>query len=85
MGHIRTQKDTFLYFLDSYIYISMKTIRKGDGFMAENIKKSKKTQIIKGRVTEEKFIEVQKFVEEKGFSVSSLVAVAVTEYINKNR
>ncbi len=53
--------------------------------MAENIKKSKKTQIIKGRVTEEKFIEVQKFVEEKGFSVSSLVAVAVTEYINKNR
>lgn len=53
--------------------------------MNEKVVKSKKTQIIKGRVTEEKFKEVQQYVEDKGFSVSSLVAVAVSEYIKKNK
>ena len=53
--------------------------------MDNKVVKSKKTQIIKGRVTEEKFNEVQKFVEDKGFTVSSLVSVAVSEYIKKNK
>ena len=53
--------------------------------MSNKVIKSKKNQIIKGRVTDEKFNEIQKFVEEKGFSVSSLVAVAVSEYIKNNK
>lgn len=53
--------------------------------MDENIKKSKKNQIIKGRVSEEKFLEIQKFIDDKGFSMSSLVAVAVSEYIKNNK
>lgn len=47
--------------------------------------KSIKSKVIKGCLTEQKYDEVQKFAEETGISVSSLVVVAVSEYIKKNK
>lgn len=47
--------------------------------------KSNKNRVIKGYLTEKKYLEVQKFLEETGISVSSLVAMAVSEYIKKNK
>ena len=50
--------------------------------MSEKVSKSR---VIKGCLTEKKFAEVQKYAEETGISVSSLVVVAVLEYIKKNK
>jgi hypothetical protein len=47
--------------------------------------KTNKTKVIKGYLTEKKFDDVMKFLEETGMSMSSLVAVAVSEYIKKNK
>lgn len=51
----------------------------------DNATKSNKTKVIKGCLTEKKYDEVQKFAEETGISVSSLVVMAVSEYIKKNQ
>ena len=53
--------------------------------MSEKVIKSKKNQIIKGRVSDKKYEEVQAYRQEKGLSVSSLVAVAVSEYMKNNK
>lgn len=47
--------------------------------------KARKEKVIKSRVTEEKYAEVQKYIEETGLSVSSLVALAVSEYMKNNK
>lgn len=51
----------------------------------ENLKKARKEKVIRSRVTEEKYKEVQKYIEETGMSVSSLVALAVSEYMKNNK
>ncbi len=53
--------------------------------MSDKVVKTRKTQIIKGRVSDKKYEEVQAYIEEKGLSVSSLVAVAVSEYMKNNK
>ena len=53
--------------------------------MKNQAEKSTKTKVIKGCLTEKKYQEVQVFAEETGISVSSLVVVAVSEYIKKNK
>lgn len=54
-------------------------------FMKEKVEKKRKEKVIRSRVTEEKYAEVQKYVEETGISISSLVSLAVSEYMKKNK
>lgn len=49
------------------------------------IEKTSKTKVIKGCLTEKKYNEVQQFAEDIGVSVSSLVVMAVSEYIKNNK
>ena len=51
----------------------------------EKLVKARKDRVIRSRVTEEKYQEVQKYIEETGMSVSSLVALAVSEYMKNNK
>ena len=44
-----------------------------------------KNRVIKGYLTEKKYLEVLKYLEETGISISSLVVMAVSEYIKKNK
>ena len=55
---------------------------KGFDFMNE---KARKEKVIRSRVTEEKYVEVLKYVEETGMSVSSLVSLAISEYMKNNK
>lgn len=54
-------------------------------FMSKEVEKVRKNKVLRSRVTEEKYAEVQKYIEEKGISVSSLVALAVSEYMKSNK
>lgn len=47
--------------------------------------KCNKNKVIKGCLTENKYAEVLQYAEETGISISSLVVVAVLEYIKKNK
>ena len=51
----------------------------------EKLVKARKERVIRSRVTEEKYQEVQKYIHETGMSVSSLVALAVSEYMKNNK
>ena len=53
--------------------------------MNNKVDKAIKTKVIKGCLTEKKYDEVQKYAEEIGISVSSLVVMAVTEYMKNNQ
>ena len=52
--------------------------------MEKNIEKSRKTKFIGIRVNEKKYEEINKYAEDTGISISSLVAIAVSEYLKKN-
>ena len=51
----------------------------------ENLRKARKDFVIRSRVTKEKYVEVLKYVEETGMSVSSLVSLAISEYMKNNK
>ena len=53
--------------------------------MKEKVEKKRKEKMLFSRVTEEKYAEVQKYIEETGISVSSLVALALSEYMKNNK
>ncbi len=45
--------------------------------------KAKKIKVIKGCLTEEKYHDIQRYASDIGISISSLVVVAVLEYIKR--
>lgn len=77
-GQKRTEKEKS----KGLSFILSENKRKEKVLMSEKVNK---TKVIKGCLTEKKYEEVQKFAEETGLSVSSLVVMAVSEYIKKNK
>lgn len=77
---MRTEKDRKRK-IDTVRIILSETGKKGDLLMGE---KAKKIKVIKGCLTEEKYNDIQKYSEESGISISSLVIVAVLEYMKRH-
>ena len=53
--------------------------------MNNKVDKTNKTAFLQARVTEKKYEEVKKYSEDTGVSISALVALAVSEYMKKNK